>query len=71
MISSQYTQHNVKGISKAVRPLTITYVYTCILKMTKITETSAAYFPPYVFASSVFFVQKEQMISVKIHMAHN
>ena len=71
MIAPQYTQHNVKGISKAVRPLTITYVYTCILEMTKITDMSAAYFPSYVFASSVFFVQKEQMISVKIHMAHN
>ena len=37
--------------------------------MTKITEMRAAYFPPYVFASSGFFVQTEQMTSIKTHMA--
>lgn len=31
----------------------------------------AAYFPPYVFASSGFFVQKKQMTSIKTHMAYN
>lgn len=39
--------------------------------MTKITEMSAAYFLPYVFASSGFFVPKKQMTSIKTHMAYN
>lgn len=71
MISPQYTKHNVKGVSKGGKTLNnLICSLECILEMTEITETSAAYFPPCVFASSGFF-RKMQMTAIKTHMAYS
>lgn len=69
IISPQPAQHNVKGISKGGRTQNHHMCLLCILEMTEITEMSAAYFPPYAFASSGFFVQSRWHQSK--HMANN